>query len=300
MKLGIKLFTYPKNRSVGYSLFYMIFYISGAIASGIFDGVRTIYSSDSQVFNIMFFACTGMYAAVILLSLTIRNLDIEESGETELELNMSQNGWDYIKEEFVKPDFWRFFSLVLLLSVVKSMYTHIGMTLPLYMDRSIHSRAHFSIIIAIHEIVLLIGIPLLTGLIRYFNSYSLLVIGSMITLVSPLVLLLGNSYVTLSIFVTILSIGESIYAPRLVDYTIEAAPKGKEAVYLAIGNIPNSLSLLIAGISSGLLMAELCPEDGEQKYCVGVWLSIAGYSLIPCLVVMLGKRLFQKRNINKD
>ena len=296
LKLGFKQYTYAENRSVGYSMFYMILFISAVIGSFILDGILTLNPVDLDAFHVAFIVCVIIYIALFLLSLTVRNLDIEHSGETEIELNREQNSWKYIKEVMVTGLFWRFFAFIILLTVVKSMYFHLSLTLPIYMDRSIERRAHFSYIMAVHQIALLICVPLLTGLLRYFDSYSLIVIGSTISIFSPLALLLGNSYYTLGIFVVFLSIGESIYSPRLLDYTIESAPKGKESVFLALANMPNSLGLLITGISSGYFMANFCPEEGDTQDCFLVWLLIGAYCVIPGLILAFGRRMFQKHN----
>ena len=180
-----------------------------------------------------------------------------------------------------------------MLTIVKSMYMHLGTTLPIYMYRSIGEKSHFAYLMIIHQVVLLVFVPILTSLVRYFDFYRLLEIGSFITAISPIFLLLGNNYWTLGLFMIVISIGESIYAPRLADYTIAIAPKGKEAIYLGLANTPNSLSILITGISSGFLLAGFCPQDGEQN-CPVVWYMIGGYSLIACFIITLGRSFFEE------
>ena len=158
---------------------------------------------------------------------------------------------------------------------------HLTATLPLYMYRSIGEGAHFSYIMGVHIICLIVFIPLLTGLIRDFDLFTILEIGCVVTSLSPVFLLLGSNYFTLGVFMAYCSIGESIYSPRLVDYTIAYASEGKEAVYLGLANVPNSISLFITGLSNGLLMPRFCPQDGE-KNCGFVWMFIGLYCLVAC------------------
>ena len=96
------------------------------------------------------------------------------------------------------------------------MYMHLTATLPLYMYRSIGEGAHFSYIMGVHIICLIVFIPLLTGLIRDFDLFTILEIGCVVTSLSPVFLLLGSNYFTLGVFMAYCSIGESIYSPRLV------------------------------------------------------------------------------------
>ena len=132
------------------------------------------------------------------------------------------------------------------------------------MYRDLGKGAHFGYMMAGHQLVLIIATPTLTFLLFYFTPYSLLLIGSLISTSSVLVFLFGSNYYTIAIFVMIISLGEAIYSPRLVDYTLSVAPKGKEAVYIGIANVPNFLSLLITGISSGILLYTVCPAEGEK------------------------------------
>jgi MFS family permease len=147
----------------------------------------------------------------------------------------------------------------------------------------------------VHQLVLLVCIPLLTGLIKFYDFYTLLTIGSFFTAVSPAVLFYSNNYWTLGVFVVVMSVGEAIYAPRLVDYTIAAAPKGKEAIYLGLSNMPNSLGLLMTGISSGFLLAEFCPQNGE-KQCFWVWILIGLYCFIAFLIVLIFRPFFEDKH----
>lgn len=298
LKLGIKQYTYQENRSVGYSIFFIIFFIGGGLASLILDGILTAYPNDYEAFHVVFIVSGAFSICLFSLTLFLRNLDIEESGENDLKFQHEQTGWEYTKEVLVTARFWKFALVVILLSVVKSVFFHVSSTLPIYMDRSIGSRAHFSYIMMVHQFVLMIFLPLLTGLIRYFDFYTLLNIGSLITIISPMFLLLGNNYYTLAAFVAVMSIGEAIYAPRIVDYTIQMAPKGKESIYLAMANVPNSLSLTIAGISSGFLMESFCPQSGEQ-HCTYVWFLISAFCVIPYLIFAFGRRFLEEKD-NKD
>ena len=84
-----------------------------------------------------------------------------------------------------------------------------------------------------------------------------------------------SSYLGVTLFVIIISIGESIYAPRLTDYTIEIAPLGAEAIFLGIAATPNSLALIVTGVTSGFLMNNYC--DTPQN-CQNIWIWITGYS----------------------
>jgi hypothetical protein len=94
------------------------------------------------------------------------------------------------------------------------------------------------------------------------------------------------------------SIGEAIFSPRLIDFTIASAPEGKEAIYLGLANLPNSVSLFITGMSSGFFMSNFCPQQGE-KHCELVWLFIGLYCIVTCFVIVLGRNFFEIKKSGK-
>lgn len=293
LKLSVKLYTYPKTRSVGYSLFYMVFFAAGGFAGVAADIVlyeRTYQFSSYQELMSLNIIC---YIISFFLSFFMRNLDVGEQGEQEIKFIRKESNWQYLKQVFVTARFWRFFLLIILLTVIKSMYFHLTATLPLFVKRDYGEQKHFGILMGAHQAVLLIFIPILTALIRYYDFYTLLIIGSLSTALSPFVLLIEDSFFMLGVFVILLSIGEAIYAPRLVDYTLAAAPKGKEAIYLGLSNMPNSIGLLVTGISSGLLMNSFCPATGEQT-CYLVWIYIGVYCLVICALIIIFRGFFDK------
>lgn len=294
LKLGIKLLSYPSNRSLAYSMFYTVLYISGVIGSVITDIVLSAYNKELPGFRLLFFINIGVYAAGLGISALVRDISIEETGIINVEL-LKESESKYLKETLSTKQFWRFFILVMLLTVIKSIYTHLSITLPIYMYRSIGEDSHFSYFMILHLLVLLVFTPLLTSLIRDFDHYTLLEIGSCASSLSSAVFLYGSNYYTIGLFVVYLSIGEAIYAPRLVDYTLQIAPKGKEAIYLGVANFTNAFSIAITGVSSGLLLSSFCPETGP-KNCSLVWLSIGLYSIIPSLIILLGRKFFEGEN----
>ena len=97
-KLGIKLYTYSKNRSIAYSIFFMILYICTGLSAGISDFVLERNGTNFQAFEIIFIINLSIYTVLLITSFFIRNLDVEKTGEMIVPIDYSQTGWGYIKE----------------------------------------------------------------------------------------------------------------------------------------------------------------------------------------------------------
>ncbi len=114
--------------------------------------------------------------------------------------------------------------------------------------------SHIGLIMAYCSLVMMGGAVIFTSMIYYFSNYTIIWIGSMLAALSPLILLFGANYFTICVFASFINIGESIWAPRLVDYTLELAPLGRQAFFLATTSILYSGSSVIAGLTSGFLL----------------------------------------------
>ena len=97
-------------------------------------------------------------------------------------------------------------------------------------------------------------------------------------------------YVMIFLFITLLSVGESFYSPRLYEYAAAIAPKGQEASYMALSYLPFFLAkLLVAGLS-GVMLARYCPETGPRD-SGALWLIIA----LTAAVAPVGLVLFRRQ-----
>lgn len=291
-KLGIKYYTYPKSRSLAYTLYFIVFFVAAGFTSGGVDLLYSLYDENEELYQVIFSFGLGFYVATLILSLFLREIDIENTEDIEVTFIMPG------KEAIKLKRFWKFVVFVTLMLIIKSVYFHLSGTLPIYMDRTMENGKHFGLMMVIHQIILLIATPICTYLVFYMDKYSIIILGTFFTASSTMVLYYDSSYVGITIMIIILSIGESIYAPRLIDYTIEVAPQGAEAIFLGIAAITNSLPLIITGVSGGFLMGNYCEEDGPKDQCNCVWAGISGYSLAAVFILLVFRKFIEDKPIS--
>src|SRR5437667_8109626 len=77
----------------------------------------------------------------------------------------------------------------------------------------------------------------------------------------------------IAIYISIFSIGEAFYSPRVYEYTAAIAPKGQEASYGALSYIPFLIGKLLVG-TGGWLLAAFCPAHGS-RHSGRMWLIFA-------------------------
>ncbi|CAG9333265.1 unnamed protein product [Blepharisma stoltei] len=297
VKLAVKYYTLTTTRSLGYSFLFISFFAGSGLAGIIVDFILTLFGTEKATFKIIFIIGACIFVIATTIGLRLRQLDYEDSGENEVDLSQRNlDGWKHTKECMVLKSFWRFFVLALLLVIIKAVYMYIFIVLPIYMYREIGEGAHFGYILAINKLIMIISIPSCTILVYYFSHYTLLAIGGFISSLSFIPLLFGGSYLTVIAFIVIVSIGESIYSPRLIDYTLQITPKGREGVFLAVAASPIVLSVILAGLMSGFLLDTYCPENGDRE-CWKMW-SISGFMtiLVPFFMIIFRSCLEQPEN----
>lgn len=295
VKLGIKKYTSYSARALAYSVYCIIYYSGVAIAGLVVDIVLSSGDDDEQSsYTIIFIISAVLMGSAFIASFYLRNLEFSLRGDEEIQVKQPENSsWEHMRSILVLKSFWRLVCLSLLMAMVKSVFTHITLTLPLYMERDIEDGAHYGLIIAFNQVILIIATIMFTLFIYITDNFTLLTYASFITSAAPLVFLFGASYLTVIVFVFFVAIGEGIHTPRLIDYCIEIAPKGREGVFLAIAASPLALGNIVSGLTAGLLLETYCPEDGERE-CWKIWIYISGISFVAAFTIFFFRRCLEQ------
>jgi hypothetical protein len=80
-------------------------------------------------------------------------------------------------------------------------------------------------------------------------------------------------YVMSALYLTVFSVGEAFYSPRVYEYAAAIAPPGQEASYGALAYLPFLVGKLLVG-GAGWLLAAFCPEQGPRHSGI-MWLIFA-------------------------
>jgi hypothetical protein len=108
-------------------------------------------------------------------------------------------------------------------------------------------------------------------------------------------------YWPLVFFITIFTIGEAIWSPRLMQFTAEIAPKGKEGTYIALSVLPWFAAKFVVGPMSGILLRYYVPVDEAGKSLAPyaghflVWAWIGGMALLTPVCLVVFRNLFRRK-----
>jgi MFS family permease len=191
-----------------------------------------------------------------------------------------------------QPGFYRLLTFFLFIGFLKALFLQMDYVFPKFGDRVLGLHAPVGKLAGINAIIIIVLAPLVGALTQRLDSYRMVILGGIICTAGVFIMALptdwfvplangafgsalGHGYLRLSgtihpyyvmaaIYLTIFSIGESFYSPRVYEYAAAIAPPGQEASYSSLAYLPFLVGKLLVG-TGGWLLAAFCPEQGPQR-----------------------------------
>src|SRR5947207_9523014 len=215
--------------------------------------------------------------------------------------------------------FYRLLVFFLFIGFLKAIFLQMDYVFPKFGDREMGLHAPVGKLAGINAL-LITGLAAVIGaLAQRVASYRVVIIGSIICAAGDFVMALptdwfvpaadsgfghalGHVYLQLTgpvhpyyimsaIYLTIFSVGEAFYSPRVYEYAAAIAPPGQEASYGALAYIPFLVGKVLIG-TSGWLLATFCPEHGEC-HAGSLWLIFALAASVAPIGLLLFRRYIQ-------
>lgn len=163
------------------------------------------------------------------------------------------------------------------------------------MERVFGHGAPYGTYYAIEPATVIFAVPFFATVLRAVPIYSCLIAGSLVASLSPFWLTLADRYWLVAAFVITLSLGESVYMPKVYQYAMEVSPNGNEATYSALGNAPLFAMNFLAGLVSGVLLERFVPETGPKQPAV-LWGIVGAVCLTsPLLLVVFRNHVDERK-----
>jgi len=230
---------------------------------------------------------------------------------------------EQLKENFSERPFWIYLFMLSILVFVRLTFFIFHVMFPTYGIRVFGEGAQVgSIFGVLNPILIVIFVPLISVLTANVRSYTMLLIGTALSAGAVFLCFIPDSiaislsegvlgeliydywlgvpigqrdpfYISITIFIFFFTIGEAIWSPRLMQFSAEIAPKGKEGAYIALAVLPYFVGKALAGGMSGFLIERYTPSTftsfPDHQL---VWMWIGGMAMISPVGLVIFKRLF--------
>jgi predicted MFS family arabinose efflux permease len=129
---------------------------------------------------------------------------------------------------------------------------------------------------------------LVNHLLRKLAAFSAIVLGTLVSSLCWVVLVLRASMLGAVISIFILAIGEIIQQPRYYEYISRLAPPGQQGTYMGFAFLPLGLGSLIGGWFGGRALHYFGEVQGKPER---VWYIIIAVGLLTTLLLWVYDRL---------
>jgi MFS family permease len=317
------------QRSISFSIIYMVMNVGYLIAGSIFDYVRhslgeygylNLLGLHITTYRTLFLVSLGFEVLLFpVIYFLRRGAEATDDGVTfaaepvryatgafwqRVWLTVHDSALDTIrlfKRLLGQSGFYRLLAFLLLIGFLKLIFLQMDYVFPKFGIRELGNGAPIGHLSNINYILIIILVPIIGALTQKYSAYRMVVVGGAICAASVFVMALptpwfqqsaqgligqwiahrylgvqGNIhpyYIMIAIYISIFSIGEAFYSPRVYEYAAAIAPKGQEASYGALSYIPFLIGKLLVG-TGGWLLAAFCPARGP-RHSGTMWLIFA-------------------------
>ena len=275
------------------------------------------------VATISFFAITGIFYAVFsMVGTTSPVLDlVMKSVRDATEETVRQ-----LKENFQERPFWIYMGMLAILIFVRLTFYIFHLMFPTYAIRVFGADFPVaSIFGTLNPVMIIFLVPLISALTINIRSYTMLLWGTGLSAASVFLCFMPESIaagladswfgvwvfdywleapignqdpfmMSLVVFIMVFTVGEAIWSPRLMQFSAEIAPRGKEGAYIALAMLPYFLGKAGAGVLSEQMTTRYFNADQVifPNHEIA-WLWIGGMAAISPIGLIIFRGVFARR-----
>ncbi len=234
-----------------------------------------------------------------------------------------------IKNVFGERAFWVFIFMLFTTVFVRLTFEHFHLTFPKYGIRIFGEGVPIGSVYGVLNPVLVVFlVPLVAAITTKVSSYKMMLIGTFISASSVFLAVMPHSwfepmvdtwfgelifvrwldlpvesrsalFFPLIFFIFIFTIGEALWSPRLMQFTAQIAPKGKEGSYISLAILPWIFARALGGPLSGWLLEMYSPmglPSGVEHYPrhFMIWVWVGSIAIVSPILLFVLKKLFMK------
>jgi proton-dependent oligopeptide transporter, POT family len=265
-------------RSLGYSIYYTLVNIGGAVGPIMAWVVRQKLGwGIANVFRIASLSVFLMFWVTLLF--------YREPGRTD-DLRVEKLS-TALKNMLIVLGNARYVTFLLVSSGFYVVYWQIFLSVPIFMRRFVDPNAAVDRILSVEAITVICFQILVTYLTRKIPAVQTIAIGFLLAAFSWSLLAVHPTMVTLGVMLVILALGELTQASRYYEYCSRLAPPGQQGLYMGYAFLPIAIGYAIAGPLGGYLLHEF--GDVLHKPAEMWWVIVAIGVLTASLMLLYGK-----------
>ena len=284
--------TTPDTKELGYSIYYTLVNLGGAIGPILALQVR-------ENLGISFVLVMSSLTSLLLVLAT---LVFYSEPKRPADAPPPKTMAGVLADMFLVFGNLRFMSFLVIFSGFWAMFWHVFYALPFYV-RDVLGFQRFEIIETIDAWTIIIVTVPVTAIARRLSPLAAMIAGFVLASASWFVM---GAFPTLAMTVAaivVFALGESTQAPRYYAYVADLAPKEQVGTYMGFAFLPIAIGTFIAGVSSGKLVAHYVGATSGGTFHPGpgfayashMWYWVGGMGVVSTVLMVVYDRLVVRR-----
>lgn len=230
-------------RSIGYSIYYTLVNIGGALGPFVASWVHKNLSVEN-VFRVSALSVFVMFFAVLLFFREPR-----KSGDVKTE-NLSATLENFLKV-LMNPKFMMF---LLIFTGYWIVFWQEFITLPVYVHEYVDPKADTEKMLSTGPLIVIAFTVMFSVLTQKMTAFRAVVLGTLIAMMGFAVLAVHSTIYAVYGTLVVIAVGELIQSPRYYDYISRLAPAGQQGTYMGFAFLPLGIGSFIGGPIGGALL----------------------------------------------
>ena len=277
---AVRQFTSAKNAAMGYAMLYALMNLGGFLPGLISPPVRHAYGITGVFWVYVALTVAGIAVIAIFLTRSATAAataeaaaERQEAPPAEAKKTLKEQTIYYLKNFPLRDG--RFMFFIFILVPVQTLFAHNWLTLPQYCYRAFSGLVsdNFEFFVNFNPILIFILTPVVTALTTKKDTYTMMIVGTLIMGAPTFILALGPSVGGLFAFLVLMTIGEATWSARFLQWVAEIAPKDMTGIYMGIGQFPWFLTKVVTSLYSGWFLMHYCPAGvpPDQLHTGTMW-----------------------------
>ena len=266
-------------RSIGYSIYYTLVNIGGAIGPAMAFvvrkqmgwGIESVFRVASLSVFLMFWTTLFFYR------------EPQRSGEEKVTSVLTA-----IKNMFVVLGNLRFVVFLIIFSGFFVIFWQQYISVPLFIRKYVNPNADVDLLLSVDAIVVICFQIAVTFLTRKLPAFTAMTLGFLITSLAWMIPALHPTVPMFVVALVFVAVGEITQVSRYYEYISRLAPAGQQGLYMGYAFLPIGIGYFIAGPLGGHLVDHYgkVPHQPQQ-----MWWVIVAVGVFTTLLMILYDRI---------
>ncbi len=267
-------------RSIGYSIYYTLVNIGGALGPLLAGWVHQ-HLSVEKVFGMASLSVFAMFFAVLLLFQEPRR-----SGEARIE-SLGQVAKNFL----TVASNWRFMLFLMIFSGYYIAFWQEFIILPTYIHEYVNATSNTEMLLSWDSLTVIALQMMVSILTRKIPAFRGIMLGTLISGLAWILLILHPSVAMAVATLIVVAIGEITQQPRYYEYISRLAPSGQQGTYMGFAFLPIGIGSLVGGWFGGFLIHCFGEVRHQPEF---IWWAVSGVGVATAGLLLIYDRLVRR------